>query len=197
MKLSFYNTLSRKNEVIQRGFTSEALRYLLLSGHYRKPLNFTWESLATSTHSLERILEYTKNVDTQAIEHINYASMETSVFRPTLDALCDDLNTPKALGALNSALRNLKGSDSSKDKAVRRDLARVLLLLGLPSQSKKRAPESTAPPEIKALARQREEARNVSNWQEADKLRETLREKGWEVRDSTSGYDLVLVEIES
>lgn len=177
------------DEVIERGFSPEALRYLLLSGHYRQPLNFTWESLAAAESALKRILGYTAELEVSG-ESGGLGSMETSAFADTLEALCADLNTPKALGALNRALRDLSASDRIEETPVRRDLARVLQLLGLPSRAVEDSMETNAPPEIEALALRREEARRAHNWQEADTLREALREQGWEVRDKGTGYEL-------
>ena len=50
------------DEVIERGHSPEALRHLLFSGHYRQPLNFTWESLAAAESSLKRIYGYTEGL---------------------------------------------------------------------------------------------------------------------------------------
>ena len=47
-------------DVKARGFSMAALRYLLLSGHYRQPLNFTWESLAGVESTLQRIVRFTE-----------------------------------------------------------------------------------------------------------------------------------------
>lgn len=178
------------DDVVERGFSVEALRYLLLSGQYRQPLNFTWESLAAAETALKRILTYTEGTELPAAENVSIDAMETAVFEKTLEALCDDLNTPKALGALNVALRKLEASDGAEKESMQRDLARVLQLLGLPFRLQKDAAEANIPAEIEALAQQREEARNARNWEEADRLRETLREHGWEVSDKSTGYDL-------
>ncbi len=178
------------DEVVERGFSPEALRYLLLSGHYRQALNFTWDSLAGAESSLKRILGFMEGIDTQVLENSDYASMETSFFTPVIEALCEDLNTPKALGALNGVLQRLKGLDHGDQKPIRRDLARVLHLLGLPLKLEKHSAETIIPPEVKTLAHRRQKARSARNWEEADLLREALREQGWEVRDKDGGFEL-------
>ncbi len=183
------------DEVVKRGFSPEALRYLLLSGHYRQPLNFTWESLAAAESTLKRICGFTEGIDTPVLEDVRYASMETSVFTPVLEALCEDLNTPKALGALNSALQSRKAIGRRDQEPIQRDLARVLQMLGLPPQLQNDLTETSIPPEVEALAHRRQEARSACNWQEADSLREALREQGWEVRDKADGYDLESTEV--
>lgn len=182
------------DEVVERGHSPAALRYLLLSGHYRQALNFTWESLAGAENSLNRILGFTEGVDIDSLETRDYTCLETDVFKPALQALCEDLNTPKALGALNSALQTLKSAGSEDQEAARRDLARILLMLGLPAQREQSSDETSTPEEVEALAKQRQEARAARDWAEADKLRATLLEKGWEVRDTSDGFELKKAE---
>ncbi|MEM8868553.1 MAG: cysteine--tRNA ligase [Verrucomicrobiota bacterium] len=183
------------DEIIERGYTPEALRYLLFSGHYRQPLNFTWESLAAAESSLTRILGFTEGVDPGELAGGDCTSLETSLFRPVIDALCEDLNTPKALGALHTALQSFKGSDSADLESVRRDLARMLQLLGLPIKRPVAIAEVIIPSEVKRLAEQRQHARAARNWEEADLLRAALLEKGWEVRDTCGGFELNEAEV--
>lgn len=178
------------DEVLDRGYSPAALRYLLLSGHYRQALNFTWESLAGAENSLKRILGFTSELGAAALADADYRSLETDVFKPALQALCEDLNTPKALGALNTALQALKGDTSLEQAAICRDLGRILQLLGLPAKREQVSGEAAIPDEVEALAQQRQEARVVRDWTEADKLRASLLEKGWEVRDTSDGFEL-------
>src|SRR5207247_3916581 len=51
-------------EIVARGYRASAVRYLLLSSHYRKQLNFTWESLAEKEHSLRRLTDFLARLDT-------------------------------------------------------------------------------------------------------------------------------------
>ena len=178
-------------DVMDRGYTPEALRFLLLSGHYRQSLNFTWESLAGAESSLKRILGFTDGIDLSEVETPpRFASLETAVFSSVIEALCDDLNTPKALGALNSALQNLRTASPEKQKAMQRDVVRVLHLLGLPRRLETPNEKLAIPSEVEELAQRRQEARKARQWQEADGLRDALRERGWEVRDTADGYEL-------
>ena len=181
-------------DVVARGFSPAVLRYLLLSGHYRRPLNFTWESLAAAECALRRICSFTERIDRIHFTDTNIDSLETVSFTPTLKALCEDLNTPKALGALNSALQGVRALSDQDQEPILRDLARVLQLLGLPLKLKKDSVGTVMPsPEVEMLADQRQKARRDRNWEEADLLREALLDQGWEVRDKTDGYDLELI----
>jgi len=178
------------DELAERGFSPEALRYLLISGHYRQPLNFTFDSLAAAQSALKRILGHTEGLAPLAEGEARIDKMETAVFAGAIGALCEDLNTPKALGALNGALKTLTDLEPETEAMARRDLARMLLLLGLPTQPSAEAAEAAIPAGVQELASLREQARAASRWDEADRLRAVLLEKGWEVRDSKSGFEL-------
>ncbi|MFQ3271736.1 MAG: cysteinyl-tRNA synthetase, partial [Lentimonas sp.] len=69
-------------------------------------------------------------------------------------------------------------------------LARILQMLGLPWQFQKSTTETRVPPEVEALALQREKARIAHKWDEADLLRDALLEQGWEVRDNSGGFEI-------
>ena len=179
------------DDVMSRGFSPAALRYLLLSGHYRQPLNFTWESLAGAESAWRRILKHLEGVELPPEDEACLSALETAAFEPVLEGLCEDLNTPKALGALNSALKD--AAHDGLPLPVRRDLARILDLFGLAPTAFPDNSDESVPPEVEELARRRQEARAARRWQEADALRDELRERGWEVRDSEAGYELTVM----
>jgi cysteinyl-tRNA synthetase len=104
---------------------------------------------------------------------------------PVFEALGDDLNTPKALGALFRGLEALGPEDGPAFQAV-------LYALGL--DLTEAAPALSIPPEIQALAEARWAARAAKNWAEADRLREALKAQGWLVKDGKAGYELSPVD---
>ncbi|MGF1531847.1 MAG: cysteine--tRNA ligase [Puniceicoccaceae bacterium] len=175
-------------DVVERGFTAPALRYLLISGHYRQPLNFTWESLAGADRALNRILKHLDGSEHPPEGEASLSSMETDAFTATLEALSEDLNTAKALGSINATL-----NEHSKDglsQPLRRDLARILDLLGISFRTPASPLPSSVPADIEELASQRQQARVERRWQDADALRAQLSDAGWKVRDLESGYEL-------
>jgi cysteinyl-tRNA synthetase len=100
------------------------------------------------------------------------------------DALADDFNTAKALAALYEWIG---AANKLEHPAGDRDLHDMLGVLGLESLMER----EQAPPAVVALADQREAARRAKDWAEADRLRDELRDRGWEVRDGPQGPDLV------
>jgi cysteinyl-tRNA synthetase len=117
------------------------------------------------------------------------AALQTELFLPVVAALCEDLNTAKAFGALNSALHLFKGMRPDEQVQARSDLIQILRLLGLPEKCQTDA-AVTVPAAIQALAEQRQAARLAKDWAQADAARASIKAQGWEVSDTASGFKL-------
>jgi cysteinyl-tRNA synthetase len=103
-----------------------------------------------------------------------------------LDALADDFNTPGALGALFKWIREANRRDEEVGGA---DLREMLDVLGLANLLE---PDEQGPgAEVRALADERATAREERDFDRADRLRDELAERGWEVRDGPEGPQLV------
>ena len=89
-------------DIVEKGFRPSALRYLLLSSHYRKLLNFTWEGLSQAEEALRRVTDCLAKIDAVAADgsqpHIKARVEEAQ--QAFSDAMQDDLNTSAALGAM-------------------------------------------------------------------------------------------------
>ncbi len=175
-------------DVVARGFTSEDMRYVLLSGHYRQPLNFTWDSLSGAHKSLGRLRRFKERLGQPAA-----APGENNPFATVVEALADDLNTPDALGRLFTVVKEFSAaldagrvSDAEKPEAAA-GFQNVMEALGftLPAEA-----EATIPDEIQKLADERWQARTNKDWAASDRLRKQLEEKGWNMRDGRDGYTL-------
>lgn len=182
-------------DLLDKGYSPPAVRLTLLSGHYRQQLNFSLASVEAAESALSKIERQIRRLlklaqwDTGTWESLTTAdlpSIEThagDVWR----SLCDDLNTPAALGALHQTLR-----DCPEDSALLRERLPVLKtliedVLGLHL----RLSTHPAPPdEVQALAEQRWQAKQDRQWETADSLRERIREQGWQVLDRKDGYDI-------
>jgi cysteinyl-tRNA synthetase len=103
------------------------------------------------------------------------------------EALRDDFNTPRALAAAFEWIREA----NSRSEVGRDDLVEMLAVLGLDNLLEPETVE--AGEEAEAMLRAREEARAARDFAEADRLRDELRARGWEVRDGPSGPELVPV----
>jgi cysteinyl-tRNA synthetase len=184
------------SEVGARGYRMSALRYLLLSSHYRKQLNFTWAGMDQAEESLRRIVDFVARLATitgagnhdRARETVQRARQAFTV------ALQDDLNTAAALAALFDMVRDVNaaidaGELSASDAALVRDAVedfdRVLGVIRL------RQDEDARPPvpvdEIERLISERRAARHRRDFAAADGIRRNLAERGILLEDNPGG----------
>jgi cysteinyl-tRNA synthetase len=163
------------SDLVEKGFSPLDYRYHCFTAHYRKQLDFTWESLESSKISRRRLAE---SVRALAAEPAKPGCAEYSArFR---DALSDDLNMPAALAVVWDALKSdLPGGS----KRTFMEEAESVLALDLFK------PEEAAavPPEVAALVEQRAAARAAKNFAESDRLRAAIEALGWLVEDVKGG----------
>jgi cysteinyl-tRNA synthetase len=159
----------------------DALIMYFCGGHYRQPVEFDDQRLEEASARVRRIREAARKL-------IPGASPEWSspLREGFFDALAYDFNTPRALAAVFDWVREANASDSPVGAG---DLREMLGVLGL--ENLLEAEEADAPPEAVELSQARERARAARDYGEADRLREQLREMGWEVRDGSGGPELL------
>ena len=170
----------------ERGFEPMALRYLLLTAHYRTKLNFTDESIAAAQNALNNLR------DDLAELPITEAQQEWSIEAQRVreafhDAINNDLELPTALSITREMARNQR-IDPAERRRLILDFDRVL---GLRLDTvAPRAPRVLSD-EVRELVRQRDAARAARNWKESDQIRDQLKAMGFEVRDTPQGTELV------
>lgn len=156
----------------------EAIRYALLSAHYRQPLDWTPETPRAARAALDRLYGAMRD---QPASEPRAEDME-----PVFAALKDDLNTPAALSGLHALAGQIRTSD---DPARRAELAAALkrsgALLGLLSQDPHAWAQAGAGDtgRIQAMVEERSQARGNRDWARADELRDELSALGVEVED--------------
>ncbi|MEM8616505.1 MAG: cysteine--tRNA ligase [Pseudomonadota bacterium] len=164
----------------------EVIRFAMLSGHYRAPLDWTGDLLEQAKTTLGRIYGALRRV---------WAVEGGSPDDPgVLQALSDDLNTPVALAELSRLAGAANGAADRKDEAAmataRADLIAAGALLGLLQKSPiewEQGGDDGDKARIDALVAARSQARADKDWAEADRLRDLLKAEGIEVMDSASG----------
>jgi cysteinyl-tRNA synthetase len=99
-------------DVVARGYRPSAVRYLLLSAHYRKQLNFTWASLAQAEEALRRLTDFLVRLGTVTRDgvHAEVAGRVDEARKAFAAAMQDDLNTAAALGAIFDLVRALNSA---------------------------------------------------------------------------------------
>ncbi len=180
-------------DIRAKGFTPAEARYTLASGHYGQPLNFTWDTLHASRQAMARLRKAARTCD--VLDPSITAPLVRDglgVFEPAHAALCNDLNTPAALGGLFTGLRELEKKGEAASAEDRNGLRVMLYALGIDLSEDKTTPDE-APPEALALAEARWKAKAAKDWPEADRCRKELAALGWQVKDGKDGYELIPV----
>lgn len=155
-------------------FPSLAIRYFVVSNHYRRPLDFSETALRDAQNSYERLKRLCLELEDDG--EVNEEYLEK--FRTEMD---DDFNGPRAMAVLWELVRD-KGA-KGKVGAVRK--MDEVLGLGLLEREEVEVPE-----EIRKLAEERGEARKGKDWGKSDEIRDKLKELGWIVKDEKEGFVL-------
>jgi cysteinyl-tRNA synthetase len=163
MHKSLGNDVSLKEALDRWG--RETLLFFFMTGHWRKPLDYSEETLEQARAQLEGF----RNVFRSPSEPIgDWADLEA--------ALDDDFNTPEALAVMHGW----------RDHEL---LRRAFGIFGLESIGE----VEEAPPEVAELAERRREARDAKDFAESDRLRDEIAAAGWDVRDVADAPGYVLV----
>jgi cysteinyl-tRNA synthetase len=168
------------DDVIKKGFDPIALRYLFLGANYRETMNFTWDSLQAAQNGLERLRNQVSSLKTNVDRTVLSEEKEEKVndYRDRfLEALSDDLSTPKALAVLWDMLKSNIPSEDKYDLAMSFDEILGLKLSEIPN-SKNQIPDN-----IQTLIDQREKLRKEGKYEEADKIRNQIQELGFNISD--------------
>ena len=186
-------------ELLERGSDPRAIRYLYLSVHYRKKLNFTFQSLTDAEGALRRIDEMWFRLGHAKESEGTESALEEPANRLDREfkaALADDLNTSEALGALfvfvkqvNVAIEEgrLASGDRQRVREVLGRVDRVLGVLDPEEWERGDADGALSDQEIENLVVERTRAREERDFARADEIRERLTEGGIAVEDTPDG----------
>ena len=183
-------------DVAARGFRPSAVRFLLLSAHYRKQLNFTWTGMGQAEEALRRLLDFLARLDT--ITKAGTSQALTDRVREGRvafgEAMRDDLNTAAAMGAMFELVRALNsaidaGEVGAGDVPVIREafdeFDQVLGVLSLRRREEAQPPVPVA--EIQQLIEARQAARRRRDFAESDRIRDGLADRGILLEDGPQG----------
>jgi cysteinyl-tRNA synthetase len=188
-------------DVVAKGYRPSALRYLLLSSHYRKQLNFTWTGVEQAEEALRRVVDFLAKLDEMTRANcagdVGNVEIEAAVSRARdafRTALASDLNTAAGLAAVFDLVREgnsaiAAGTLSSADaRAVRdaiEDFDRVLGVVAL-----RRAEDATPDvpiDEIEQMIAERKAAKQRREFARADEIRTSLADRGILLEDTAAG----------
>jgi cysteinyl-tRNA synthetase len=168
--------------------TAESLRYLISSGHYRKPQNYTETAIKNSETTIDKINKFIKRL--QNINNTNGQELAKPIIENTINnfskAMDDDLNTPAAWAEIHFLIKEanklIEKEKLSKEEAekILEFLQKVNLVFKIFTFSNKQNQKTQKIPENKILEliKEREKLRKNKKWEEADLIRSKLEEKG-------------------
>ena len=159
----------------------DALVMFFAGAHYRQPVQFSDERMAEAAARVARVRDAARRL-APGPSPADLAPLKERFFA----ALADDFNTPTALAAVFDWVREANRRDPGSGSD---DLREMLGVLGL--ETLLEAADAGADPEAQALLEAREAARIARDWAEADRLRDALAARGWQVRDGAAGPELV------
>jgi cysteinyl-tRNA synthetase len=189
MSKSLGNILTVR-DILGKGYSGRAIRYLLLTAHYRAQLNFTESGLKQAEASLQRLDDFMRRLKTVESGASNPDIHDgcVAVQRKFEEALDNDLNIPEALAAIFDFIRELNklidntGSSGRDLQEVLNVMLRFDTVLGVLETEEKELSD-----DLRRLIDEREEARRRRDWVTADKIRVDLLERGVVLEDTPEG----------
>ena len=178
-------------DLIDRGYDPMAFRYMLLMGHYRQPLDFSFDALDAASNGyksmVRKVAELLSVASAETIDNATFNQWHDKM----LATMSDNMKTAETLVLVHELLRDT--SVNSATKIALFEFIDRLLGLQFIDRAKKlnNAESETAPAEIQALADERAAAKSAKDWARADELRAQIDAAGWSVVDTRDGAKLV------
>lgn len=180
-------------DLVKKGYSPKAIRYLLLSTHYRQQLNFTFKGLNAAEKAVERLINFVERLQTADGSGCGekITNLMQKVQNEFEEAMDDDLNIGIALASLFDFIRQvnklinrnkLSRTEAEKVRDLMMKFDKVLGVIGEIEEGKE-----TLPREIEELIQKREKARKMKDWKTADEIREKLKAMGIILEDTPKG----------
>jgi cysteinyl-tRNA synthetase len=179
-------------ELVEKGFKKNAIRYSLISSHYRQNYNFTFEGIKAAEQAIDkiqqcanRLAELTKTAKTGEVSQ-QIKDLSDNCLKDFDEALSDDLNISKALAVVFDFLREAnkaQDANSAEASTLLDTINKIDSVLGILEA----AGESEVPANIVELAEKRKAAKLAKDWKAADAVRAELTALGWTVADVPGG----------
>ena len=170
-------------DFIKRGYDPIVYKLFSYSCHYRNKLNFKWEGIEAAAKSLERLKKgYIAHLNGKDEVDENIVNEYENRFH---NAINDDLNMPAAMGVVWEVVRQEKKSHKFAKLLLKFDT-----VLGLKIDEEFKVTNAEIPEEIKELIEERKKARENKDWNKSDELRDIIKEKGYEIKDTKDGMEV-------
>ncbi len=188
MSKSLHNFITIKEAL--KKFPSEAIRFFLISSHYRSPLNYSEEGVLEAKASLDRLYTSLIDLDLRKENHSDAAD----IISPFREAMEDDFNVPSALAALFEIAKSINLAKESGNNKEANVLGATLVHLSEPLGILQQKVEdyfrlgaTLSNEEIQSMIDQRNKARDDKDFELSDKIRDSLLEQGIVLEDTDKG----------
>ncbi|MGB8226831.1 MAG: cysteine--tRNA ligase [Sedimentisphaerales bacterium] len=178
-------------ELVEKGFKKNAIRYALISSHYKQNYNFTFDGLKAAEQAIDKIQqcvlhleEFRKNKKEGQVRE-SVQKLSSNCLAEFDEALCDDLNISKALAVCFDFLREvnkINDINSTEAGALLDTINKIDSVLSVLETTSEEVPNK-----IKELAEKRKAAKLNKDWKTADAVRSEILAEGWTVEDTVGG----------
>lgn len=190
---------SGNHKLLQQAYSPMTLRFFVLQAHYRGTLDFSndallasqkgWQRLQSSAMLLPNLVVHPDEESVNGDDWLQAADIETSIY----DSLNDDLNTPQVIASLFEMSRRINLVNDGKGRITADTKAKfqsiwdkvALGILGLKLESN--SDNSALSDAMDILLDLRSKAKSDKNWQLSDQIRDALKTRGFEIKDSKEG----------
>jgi cysteinyl-tRNA synthetase len=173
-------------DLLNKKYEAKAIRYLLMSTHYRQQLNFTLQGVDAAKNAVERLNNFifTLQNATGSSDNPKITELIENAKKSFLEKMDDDLNISEALGVIFDFIRDVNKEKYSTNDAmlVKKTMFEFNKVLGVLEEQK-----TDISSDIKRLIDEREEARKNKDFKKADSIRDALKNSGIIIEDTASG----------
>jgi cysteinyl-tRNA synthetase len=177
-------------DLLAQGHDARAIRYLLVSQHYRKPINFTLEGISWAGANLHRLGDCVRRLEAPSTpgENSRLTEFTTQVIQSFNDSMDDDLNSAAAMGFVFELVREVNSAadrselPASNAGELKRFFGEISSVFGFELGA-----QLTLDQELESLVAKREDFRKSRKFAEADAIRDELLRRGILLEDTPSG----------
>ena len=170
---------------LNKKYKGEVLRLTLLSAHYKQPLNWTEEIIEQNSKMIDRLY--------RVLLELSEVKIDSNLPSDSImESFLDDLNTPKVIAKLNEEANDASSASDERKKEIKKNLLSAGKILGILEDDPGNwlgynQKDTENAEEIERLINERNEARRSKNFNLADTIRDTLKDKGIEIEDTDKG----------
>ena len=176
-------------DIEAKGYEPLVYRLFTYSSSYRNKINFTWDAIDSNAKALAKLRDgYQKHLlGEEDVDDKQVEQFEENFHK----AINDDLNMPLAMSVVWDVIKYPAKSKKLAELLKKFD---SVLALKIDEPTNDLSNEMEIPQDVVELAKRRKEARANKDWTESDRLRDEIQAKGYNIKDSKDGYEIVKLE---